>query len=300
MVGATVRRGSVTGGSPGAAPPVAELAAFSAAATPSCTGAGVCAGRSRATASRSCVGSAAWTAGRIEMAANMAQTMTWLRMTSLSARVGRGLYDPIGGLVQETRRPAATLGPGPREHPLDEGGVVLGDHAALLLERHGHLVAVHGPDVVGQGEGAHLLEVRQGLVRLVHDALVERLDARLVQEVAPDAVRHGLAGGVGLHHDLAAVEGDALLGGPRHQGVEVGLDEAGGELAVRGHEERLAHEGAELELLLHHDGRDLLARVEDLQLLLAVHDGEVAVLVEAADVARLEPAVGRERLRGLL
>ena len=45
-----------------------------------------------------------------------------------------------------------------------------------------------------------------------------------------------------LHDDQRLVERDVLLLGPRHEAIEVGLDDAARELAVVGREQRFADE----------------------------------------------------------
>src|ERR1051326_3496200 len=198
---------------------------------------------------------------RARSAASSAHRMQTTTATTRRTRRGAWLAGAavVGIAGREVGEAGCDMALRVREHPLDERRVVLGDHAALLLEAGRQLVPVHREHVPGQLPRADLLEVRALPVALVHLALVERADARLVEQVAAHGVRRRLPRGGGRHDDARAVEGEPLLRRPADEPVEVGLDEAPGELAVRRDEERLAHEGGELEPLLHRHGRDLLA-----------------------------------------
>ena len=82
--------------------------------------------------------------------------------------------------------------------------------------------------------------------------------------------------------------GDDALGVERQQRGEVLLPIAD--------DDRLRHDRDRLEHALDELRRDVLAAGGDEQLLLAIGDAQEAVGVDLADVARVEPAVGVDRL----
>ena len=88
----------------------------------------------------------------------------------------------------------------------------------------------------------------------------------------------------------------------RPRGGHVGIehDQRRDERALIADGSGLADERDRLERRLEVGGADVLAAGRDDQLLLAVDDAQVAVVVELADVAGVQPAVGVERLGGLL
>ena len=91
-----------------------------------------------------------------------------------------------------------------------------------------------------------------------------------------------------------------LLLRPRRRHLRVEHDQRGDERPAVADHARLTDQRERLQRRLEVGGRDVLPAGGDDQLLLAVDDLQVAVVVELADVARVQPAVGVERLGGLV
>ena len=150
-----------------------------------------------------------------------------------------------------------------RVQRLDLLRVLLRDRLALELHRRRQLVAAGRPLGVEHGVALDLLDRRELRV-----GGLDRLGDRGLRAVA------GRGRGVGIEHDQRDVVG----------------------AAVADHDGRADQRARRLDPALDVGGRHVLARRVDDQLLLAVDDRQVPVLVEGADVARLQPAVGRERV----
>ena len=131
--------------------------------------------------------------------------------------------------------------------------------------------------------------------------LLDLLDARELRVGGVDRLLDGLAHG-GLAGELlqrAALE--VVLGGPQRREVGVEHDQRGVVGARVADRAGLADQrrGA-LDRGLDVRRRHVLAGGVDDELLLAVDDLQIAVLVELADVAGVQPAIGVDRLGGLL
>mmetsp|Transcript_6786 Transcript_6786/g.27704 ORF Transcript_6786/g.27704 Transcript_6786/m.27704 type:complete len:325 (-) Transcript_6786:1169-2143(-) len=181
-------------------------------------------------------------------------------------------------------------------HPVNHRLVLLGDDVALELLRGGELVARHGEVAVQDGELLDLLRVGDCLFVVRVDGL---LDVRApLRVLLGGGHRRGRRGNL-QRVTKKRVEEPAV-------GVRVLLlaqrDEAGVVLALVADHHHVGDARQQgLEAVLDRHGRDVLTARGDDELLDAPGDAEQArVFVHAADVARVQPPVRVDRLRGLL